>query len=146
MTPQSTSRWLLLAAALIAGALPALWMSATAQAPATPQQRTQTQERTQSQQRLRLHGGGQGFLIDKHARAGVACASCHTVGLNTEPTPQTCLGCHGGSNAALAAATKALPNPHESHMGELPCGDCHHVHKASETKCNQCHTFDLKTP
>jgi len=142
MTPKSTSRWLLLAAALIAGALPALWMSATAQGPA----QTQTQQRTQTRQQLQAPGAGHGFLIDKHAKAGVACRACHTVDLSTEPTPQTCLGCHGGSNAALAAATTALPNPHESHMGEIPCGDCHHVHKASETKCNQCHTFDLKTP
>ena len=48
----------------------------------------------------------------------------------------------------LLAATTAneRPNPHASHRGEVDCAECHHVHKASVTQCNQCHAFDMTTP
>jgi len=125
-------RWLLIAAAcLIIGlaqtiALHAL-TPARAQAPAP--------------------GAGHGFLIDKHVAAGVACAKCHTQGTATPPTMATCLSCHGGTYAKLAEMTaKDEPNPHASHQGEVDCDQCHHVHKASVTLCNQCHTYDMKTP
>jgi RecJ-like exonuclease len=92
-------------------------------------------------------GGGHGFLIDKHVASHVACGQCHTVGMATPPTTATCLTCHGGNYQALAASTaNDTPNPHESHQGEIPCAQCHHVHKASVTLCNQCHTFDMSTP
>ena len=92
-------------------------------------------------------GSGHGFLIDKHTVAHVNCARCHTAGMATVPRTATCLTCHGGTYQKLAASTaKDMPNPHESHRGDVPCAECHHVHKASETICNQCHTFDMTTP
>jgi hypothetical protein len=92
-------------------------------------------------------GGGHGFLIDPHVAAGVACDGCHTERLPTPPTVATCLGCHGGSYPSLAAKTaQDQPNPHQSHQGEVPCAACHHVHAASVTFCNRCHSFDMTTP
>jgi fumarate reductase flavoprotein subunit len=92
-------------------------------------------------------GGGHGFLIDKHVAARVTCAQCHTVGMAAPPTTVACLTCHGGTYQKLAVSTaKDMPNPHQSHQGEIPCAECHHVHKASVTVCNQCHTFDMSTP
>jgi len=92
-------------------------------------------------------GAGHGFLIDSHVKAGVSCAQCHTQNTATPPTTQTCLTCHGGTYAKLAATTeKDLPNPHASHRGDVDCAECHHVHKASVTLCNQCHTYDMTTP
>ena len=92
-------------------------------------------------------GGGQGFLIDKHVIAHVTCAQCHTAGTAVVPTTATCLTCHGGTYQKLAISTaNDMPNPHESHQGEIACAECHHVHKASVTLCNQCHTFDMHTP
>jgi len=92
-------------------------------------------------------GAGHGFLIDKHVAAKVTCAQCHTQTTATPPTTATCLSCHGGSYDKLAAMTaKDEPNPHQSHRGEVDCAECHHVHTASVTLCNQCHTFDLTTP
>jgi fumarate reductase flavoprotein subunit len=92
-------------------------------------------------------GGGHGFLIDKHVAAHVGCAQCHASGIAVPPTTATCLTCHGGTYQKLAASTaNDMPNPHESHQGEIPCAQCHHVHKASVTLCNQCHTFDMSTP
>jgi len=44
---------------------------------------------------------------------------------------------HGGIEA----------NPHQSHNGELDCAVCHHMHKASEKYCIQCHSqYDFKVP
>jgi len=92
-------------------------------------------------------GGGHGFLIDKHVAAHVTCAQCHAGGIAVPPATAACLTCHGGTYQKLAASTaKDMPNPHESHQGEIPCAQCHHVHKASVTLCNQCHTFDMSTP
>lgn len=93
-------------------------------------------------------GAGQGFLIDKHVAAGLSCSKCHTESPPAkEPEMATCLACHGGTYAKLAAMTdKDQPNPHVSHRGEVPCAECHHVHMASVTLCSQCHTFDMKTP
>jgi RecJ-like exonuclease len=103
-------------------------LSAFAQAPAAP-------------------GAGHGFLIDKHVTKGISCAQCHAQNMATPPTTATCLGCHGGTYEKLAATTaKDQPNPHASHRGDLDCAECHHVHKASVTLCNQCHTYDMTTP
>ena len=92
-------------------------------------------------------GAGHGFLIDKHFKAGVDCAKCHTQSTATPPTMATCLNCHGGTYAKLAAMTeKDAPNPHLSHRGDEPCESCHHIHMASVTLCNQCHTYDMTAP
>jgi len=91
-------------------------------------------------------GFGHGFLIDKHVGAGLGCAKCHPGPPTRAVAGSACLACHGGSYGALAAKTEAIPNPHASHRGEVPCGECHRVHSASVTLCNQCHSFDLSTP
>lgn len=92
-------------------------------------------------------GAGHGFLIDKHVAAKVTCAQCHTQSTAKAPDTPTCLSCHGGTYAKLAEMTKGdQPNPHLSHRGEEPCASCHHVHMASVTLCNQCHTYDMTTP
>ena len=94
-----------------------------------------------------ISGAGHGFLIDKHVTAGVTCAQCHTQNTATPPTTETCLSCHSGTYAKLAAMTEQdMPNPHSSHRGEVPCAECHHVHMTSVTQCNQCHTYDMVTP
>jgi hypothetical protein len=87
------------------------------------------------------------FLADRHQTKGMACASCHK-----ETPPQTpvqtavCIDCHG-SYAKIAEKTiNASPNPHASHMGALPCENCHHAHKAPENQCASCHEFNMKVP
>ncbi len=92
-------------------------------------------------------GAGHGFLIDKHAAASLNCNACH---MESPPAKQpdnaACAKCHG-SAADLATKTAAdQPNPHESHLGDIPCASCHHIHRASETYCAKCHNFDMKTP
>ena len=75
----------------------------------------------------------------------VTCESCHQTATPTRaPAAAACHACHG-SYAELAEATKAVQlNPHQSHEGELPCAECHAVHKPPTLYCNQCHSFDLK--
>ncbi len=92
-------------------------------------------------------GSGHGFLIDKHIAAGLDCAACHV----DAPPPQVpamtvCTGCHGSYQDIAAKSASDEPNPHASHLGDIPCASCHHVHKASETYCDQCHSFGLTTP
>jgi fumarate reductase flavoprotein subunit len=92
-------------------------------------------------------GSGNGYLIDKHVGAGLACASCH----RDAPPPKApemtvCTGCHGTYLQIAAKTASDQPNPHASHLGQIPCAACHHVHRASESLCDQCHTFGMKPP
>ena len=93
-------------------------------------------------------GGRRGFLIDKHTAARVNCVACHSEEpAGTPPEIATCLRCHGGTYAGLAAKTQLVqPNPHASHQGPVPCSVCHHVHSPSQMFCNNCHNFDMTTP
>jgi fumarate reductase flavoprotein subunit len=92
-------------------------------------------------------GSGHGFLIDKHAAAGVNCAGCHRdAPPPNAPEMTACLGCHGSYTQIAAKTAASNPNPHASHLGELPCAACHHVHKASENFCSDCHAFKMNPP
>ena len=92
-------------------------------------------------------GAGHGFLIDKHIAAGLNCAACHSESPpSKQPDTAVCVNCHG-TNAQMAAKTASdQPNPHASHLGDVPCTSCHHIHQASVLYCAQCHNFDLNTP
>jgi len=91
------------------------------------------------------------FLVESHTKRNIKCISCHgteqpTAGSTVEST--VCLKCHG-SYKTLAAKTfrKEDPkvNPHQSHLGEVGCDVCHHVHSASQIYCLECHkTFNLR--
>jgi len=88
-----------------------------------------------------------------HADFGFSCADCHKTDTPEKaPNNTDCLSCHG-SYEELAAKTKptdiadptdkeAFANPHESHMGPIPCMDCHKTHRKSELICADCHNFD----
>jgi hypothetical protein len=80
------------------------------------------------------------FLGSKHLATGLQCQTCHNpfppVGA---PEAKICLACHGGSYAGVAKLVKSDPNPHQSHLGEVACADCHHGHEPFEFKCSQCH-------
>jgi len=89
----------------------------------------------------------QSLLGDRHKALGVACEGCHAQSAPTGPAPaNACVGCHGDIDK-VAQQTQALqPNPHESHEGDIPCGECHHAHRASEDYCAKCHQFGFKVP
>jgi hypothetical protein len=87
------------------------------------------------------------FLADKHQSLGIACDQCHKENPPKEKVPtEVCMGCHGGYDQLPELTKKVIPNPHESHNGNLPCEACHHAHKASENQCLSCHDFNFKVP
>lgn len=96
-----------------------------------------------------LWAQGQGaFLADRHQAKGLNCAACHRESPPKAAVPsEICLQCHGPADK-LAEKTSAVQphNPHDSHLGEIACDQCHHGHKAPENACAQCHAFGFKVP
>jgi fumarate reductase flavoprotein subunit len=87
------------------------------------------------------------FLGDKHKNRGVDCLGCHKEDPPKLKVPiAVCLGCHGDYPKVAAKTGKLDPNPHDSHLGEIECKQCHHAHKASVNVCNACHDMDMKVP
>ncbi len=89
------------------------------------------------------------LLADRHVARGLKCESCHNpMPPKAQGVDKQCLACHGGTYAKLAEQTAdADMNPHDSHLGEVPCGDCHQGHKPPRLVCDQCHEFrDIKVP
>ena len=81
------------------------------------------------------------FLADRHVARGANCAACHTTQPPKAVPAKQCLTCHG-SYEKLAQRTENLDvNPHDSHMGELECTECHKGHKKPQLVCDQCHEF-----
>jgi fumarate reductase flavoprotein subunit len=92
-------------------------------------------------------GAGHGFLIDKHVGAGLACNSCHSESPpSKQPDSAVCMTCHGSYPQIAAKTATDEPNPHASHLGDIPCTNCHHIHQASVIYCSQCHSFDMTPP
>jgi hypothetical protein len=95
---------------------------------------------------------GPAFLTDRHTAEGMGCMGCHdtdTPGKGAFAETDTCLKCHEGSYDKLAELNGSLGprNPHDAHVGQLDCINCHHSHEASELYCEQCHSdLGLKTP
>ena len=89
------------------------------------------------------------FLADRHVGRGLKCESCHnSMPPKAQGVTKQCLACHGGSYAKLAEKTAdADMNPHDTHLGEIECSDCHQGHKPPRLVCDQCHEFrDMKVP
>lgn len=84
--------------------------------------------------------------ISKHAKPGIKCESCHGSDTATRVTMPKCLQCHGSYAKVAELTRKDKPNPHESHQGEVRCGECHKEHGQSVNSCNECHTFEMKVP
>jgi hypothetical protein len=76
-----------------------------------------------------------------HVKAGVHCYDCHQEEKPTKKavTSDSCMTCHG-DYPAMRAVTRHLPvNPHDSHLGEVPCAECHRQHQPPVVKCLECH-------
>lgn len=89
-------------------------------------------------------------LADRHAKAGVACASCHGPDAKNpeEPTIETCIACHPLKPLVASTASVKPKNPHVSphYQDRLDCTNCHSGHDESQNFCAQCHNFDFKVP
>lgn len=100
-------------------------------------------------------------LAHRHFLFDLSCQDCHPQGMDdlvreivvtlkgsyVEPLPrrkwskEACLACHG-DYLSLATATAGLDvNPHDTHLGEEECRQCHTMHEASPGMkfCRTCH-------
>ena len=98
---------------------------------------------------LRCHEGTHrpmDWKLSDHARANVACWSCHSQGASPhsltarKPGREVCYSCHREQ-----AATFELTSHHPVREGRLTCADCHNPHKRHQTVadtnklCASCH-------
>jgi hypothetical protein len=85
-----------------------------------------------------------------HSKAGVHCFDCHQEEKPTKKAVanESCMICHGDYPAMKATTKDVKPNPHDSHLGEIPCTECHRQHQPPVVKCLECHegkfTFHIK--
>ena len=87
------------------------------------------------------------FLADRHKNRGIECSGCHQESPpKQKPQGIICMGCHGDYSKVAEKTSKLTINPHDTHMGELDCNQCHKGHQRSVNVCNQCHTFNMKVP
>ena len=88
------------------------------------------------------------LLEEKHKNTGITCEACHKEKPPSQAVPTAvCLSCHGSYSELVEKTKDVKPrNPHESHLGDLDCDNCHHVHKPSVNYCGECHTFGFKVP
>jgi hypothetical protein len=86
-------------------------------------------------------------LSHSHQLNGVTCADCHGATRPAKPPEQKkCLSCHPDYKKIAIQTDKTLPPPHDSHMGDLDCGLCHHQHSKSEDFCSRCHEWKYLVP
>lgn len=88
------------------------------------------------------------FLADRHGAKGQQCSACHKeTPVKNTVSSAVCQQCHGNLEKVAEKTMDKTPNPHESHVGELKCEECHHGHKPSENSCVKCHSsFSSKVP
>ena len=57
---------------------------------------------------------------------------------------QMCTKCHDNMDELIAKTDKGDGvNPHNSHLGDLTCSDCHKMHMESKAACQNCHDFEF---
>jgi hypothetical protein len=82
-----------------------------------------------------------------HQFGGIPCSGCHGEARPlADVDGQKCLNCHADYKSSSKPTDKSIPGPHQSHMGDLDCLLCHHVHTRSENFCGQCHWWKYKVP
>jgi hypothetical protein len=88
---------------------------------------TTARESSRSKRKANLRGKMD--LSHSHQLSGVTCADCHGVTRPAKPSEKKkCLSCHADYKKVAILTDKTLPHPHNSHMGDLDCGLCHHQH------------------
>lgn len=60
-------------------------------------------------------------------------------------TKYQCMQCHGDYEKLAKQTSDLVPNPHQSHLGQVNCEDCHKPNLSKpELMCNQCHNFTIR--
>ena len=103
------------------------------------------------------------LLSHAHAKAKVECIDCHENGIGDkiqetvwyvtddfDDPPykrafpnEMCTKCHNNIDEIVAKTSfeEGKVNPHNSHIGDLVCSDCHKMHDKSRAVCSDCHDF-----
>ena len=88
------------------------------------------------------------LIAGYHLKPGinVICFDCHQEERPTKKAvaSESCMVCHGDYPAMRALTKNVKPNPHNSHMGEVPCTECHRGHQPSRVICLECHEGEYK--
>ena len=83
-----------------------------------------------------------GMLAERHATRNVTCTACHqTMPPKNDVKSAACETCHGNLAAVAKKTDQADINPHDSHVEEAGCLECHQGHKRPRLLCDQCHEF-----
>ena len=102
------------------------------------------------------------LLAHSHEKAGVACIDCHDNGIEDKVMEtvwyvtddfddpplkrafdnKMCVKCHK-VDEIIAKTNYKDGNPHDSHLGDLVCSDCHYSHEKSQAACQKCHNFEF---
>lgn len=78
------------------------------------------------------------------AHEGMECVYCHlTENPSKRPPVKGCFECHESYAAVAGLTDDKIPNPHDSHQGELRCGLCHKPHAEDKLYCNECHDLQI---
>lgn len=88
------------------------------------------------------------FMADIHKDRGLDCSACHKETPPAKAVPsEVCKGCHDEEKLAMKSGDKfGRQNPHDNHLGAIPCESCHHAHKPSVDACAKCHQFGFRVP
>ncbi|SHO44020.1 cytochrome c3 family protein [Desulfopila aestuarii] len=86
------------------------------------------------------------LLAKSHGDAGLSCQDCHDAS-SAYPEKGTfqdefCLRCHDANEIekkVVYTSKGAQVHPHDEHVGDIQCVDCHSMHSKSTLKCAECH-------
>lgn len=102
------------------------------------------------------------FLAKKHADANVTCHDCHQASIvqqaeegvkyvtGSYETPmekrkfpnEFCIKCHNMDEVKEKTNFEfkgKKANPHDAHVGDQDCNECHSMHQESKLSCTECH-------
>ncbi len=87
------------------------------------------------------------MLADRHGARALKCEMCHKTQPPKIVKTEDCLACHGSYEKLAERTDKNDINPHDSHVEDAACTDCHSGHKKPRLLCDQCHEFtNIKVP
>ncbi len=82
-----------------------------------------------------------GMLADRHTARGGQCQACHIEMPPKAIKGTQCQACHGGYEQMAKRTDKLDINPHDSHIEDIDCTNCHKGHKKPVLVCDECHEF-----
>lgn len=87
------------------------------------------------------------LLADRHMERLGKCEACHKTMPPKQLSSKDCLSCHGSYEKLAARTDKNDINPHDSHLEDPDCGQCHRGHKKPLLACDECHEFkNIRVP